>query len=55
MEKLKKVLVLTLTGGMFLVGCEEIEDVNEELPDVEEPSDPIAPELDENPEEDMNE
>ena len=38
MKKLIKLLTLTMTGGMLLVGCGDVEDVDEnDLPDIEDP------------------
>ncbi|SFC54841.1 hypothetical protein SAMN04488102_11019 [Alkalibacterium subtropicum] len=41
MKKLTKLLILTLTGGMFLVGCGEADDIENDLPDVEETEDDL--------------
>ncbi|WP_091530824.1 hypothetical protein [Alkalibacterium subtropicum] len=43
MKKLIKLLALTMTGGMLMVGCGE---VDEELPDVEETEQDIEEGLD---------
>ncbi|MDZ7834764.1 MAG: hypothetical protein U5K84_04885 [Alkalibacterium sp.] len=38
MKKLTKLLALMMTGGMLLVGCGDVEDVDEnDLPEVEDP------------------
>lgn len=50
MKKLTKLLALTMTGGMLLVGCGDVEDVNEDLPDVEEAEEPIQDDLEEDAE-----
>lgn len=39
MKKLTKLLALTMTGGMLLIGCGETDDVENDLPDVEDPMD----------------
>lgn len=53
MKKLTKLLALTMTGGMLLVGCGDTEDVNEDLPDVEETEDDLMnDDLDEEMEDD---
>lgn len=39
MKKLTKVLALTMTGGMLLVGCGDTDDVDNDLPNVEDMED----------------
>jgi len=53
MKKLTKLLALSMTGGMLLIGCGETDDVDNDLPDVE---DPMDEEMNEDPmDEDMDE
>lgn len=39
MKKVIKLLALTMTGGMLLVGCGDAEEIDGDLPDVEDPLD----------------
>lgn len=55
MKKLTKLLALVMTGGVLLVGCGEADDIENDLPDVEDPADPVDPELDEELDEEMDE
>ncbi|GEK89573.1 hypothetical protein AB4027_10075 [Alkalibacterium putridalgicola] len=41
MKKLTKLIALTLTGGLLLVGCGETDDMENDLPDVEETEDDL--------------
>ncbi|MDZ7834763.1 MAG: hypothetical protein U5K84_04880 [Alkalibacterium sp.] len=55
MKKSIKLLALAMTGGMLLIGCGDVEEIDNDLPDVEETEDDLMNDdlLDEEMDEDV--